>query len=323
MAVSRDKTGSRGASSSAAKSVRPPRGEAEQLPGPEEAAAAFASALTPEMERPRSFLGALRNSPPQLIHLEGGETDQRVALALWWAAMLNCENRNEEQGGDPCLVCPTCLRTGVDMNPDVLRLDGRAGAIRIDDVRALRPLLGEPPRFGRMRVVVMLEAQALGVEAANSLLKSLEDPCPGTCFLFTAPQRERLLPTLVSRGWVVTLPWPDPSRPLVGEARDWALALAEFADSGQGWFAKTSVKGSLDAALAQEVVLAGQKALADSLAGRPGSPLARVLSSLSEELLPAADELFSRCQEALQAQVNPALVLDHMATRLHLLVHGR
>lgn len=183
----------------------------EALPSREEAVAAFSSALAPGLERARSRLSALADRPPQLLHVEGGELNERVGLALWWAALLNCTN-TEEAGAlqpEPCLACSACLRIGAGLFADLVILDGREGNIKIDQVRELRPLLGEAPRFGRKRVVVVLEAQALGVEAANSLLKSLEEPCPDSCFLFTMPQRERLLPTLVSRGWVLTLPWPE------------------------------------------------------------------------------------------------------------------
>jgi DNA polymerase-3 subunit delta' len=200
-------------------------------------------------------------------------------------------------------------------------LDGRLGSITIDEVRALRPLLGEQPRFARKRVILLAEAQALGIEAANSLLKSLEEPCIGTCFVFTVPQRERLLPTLVSRGWVLTLPWPVSGTDVPEEFREWEQALASFLEHGTGWFEKSSVKGGIDAAGAQQVVLLGQKALAAALAQREGGKLALLFSRLKPELLAGMDALFAQCQEMLQAQVNPALVLDGMASRLYLLSH--
>lgn len=301
----------------------------EVLPSREEAVTAFSSALVPNLQRVRARLATLADHPPQLLHVEGGELSERAGLALWWAALLNCENVSQCGSKDgkgevgPCLACPSCLRIGAGLFADLVVLDGREGSIKIDQVRELRPLLGEAPRFGRKRVVVVLEAQSLGIEAANSLLKSLEEPCPDSCFLFTMPQRERLLPTLVSRGWVLTLPWPDPSRPLPDPVRDWALSLAEFVGSGRGWFERTSVKGALDVALAQRIVLAGQKALAERLTGRENSGLGRILGRLPDRLVPAADELFAQCQEALQAQVNPALVMDRMATELYLLTHER
>lgn len=301
----------------------------EVLPSREEAVTAFSSALVPNLQRVRERVATLAERPPQLLHVEGGELNERVGLALWWAALLNCENVGQCGPKDgsaevgPCLACPSCLRIGAGLFADLVVLDGREGSIKIDQVRELRPLLGEAPRFGRKRVVIVLEAQSLGIEAANSLLKSLEEPCPDSCFLFTMPQRERLLPTLVSRGWVLTLPWPDPSRPLPDPVRDWALSLAEFVGSGRGWFERTSVKGALDAALAQSIVLAGQKALAERLTGRENSGLGRILGHLPDRLVPATDELFAQCQEALQAQVNPALVMDRMATELYLLTHER
>ena len=303
------------------KNVRAPARKAETgdvLPGPDQARAAFEPALAPDLERPRAFLKTMRNDPPQLLHLEGGEASSRVALALWWAALLNCE-RNEDE---PCLACSSCLRLGAAMHPDLFLLDGRAASIRIDEVRALRPVLGERPHFGRRRVIVLAEAQALGVEAANSLLKVLEDPSPDTCFVFTAPQRERLLPTLVSRGWVITLPWPPAGRPLSEDMQFWEQALARFASEGRGWFDLTQARSALDAAPAQQITLVGQKALADCLAGRSAGPLSALMRPLPEQLLLELSDLFVECQDALQFQVNPLLALDAMAAGLYRIVHA-
>ncbi len=304
-------------SAQSAQSAKDAREAADAMPSPEEAVAAFAPARSPLLERPRNMLREWSARPPQLIHLEGGENAERVALALWWAALLNCE------AGAPCLACPSCLRIGAGLAPDLIVLDGRQGSIKIDDVRALRPLLGEPPRFGRSRVIVMAEAQALGVEAANSLLKALEDPCRDTCFVFTVPQRERLLPTLVSRGWVVTLPWPDPGRDMPQAVREWEEALAAFLSTGKGWFEHTSVKGAVDAHMAQQVVLAAQKALAAALGGRAAGPLARLWQGRDSQFLTSADDVLARCHEALQAQVNPAYVLDCLASWLHTLLRAQ
>ncbi len=299
----------------------------EQLPGIEEARAVFSPALHPALERPRAMLRALAFQPPQLLHLEGGETEDRVALALWWAALLNCDDPEgmepKASAMGPCLSCLSCLRLGANMHPDLILLDGRSGSIKIDEVRGLRPVLGEKPHFARRRVIIAAEAQSLGIEAANSLLKVLEDPCPDTCFVFTAPQRERLLPTLVSRGWVITLPWPEAGRPLSEEFRFWEQALGHFVSEGRGWLDLSSARNGVDAAKAQQIVLVGQKALADCLAGREGGSLTSVFRRLPESALMQADEIFVECQDQLQALVNPLLVLDSMAARLYALAHSR
>lgn len=176
----------------------------EQLPTREEAEAAFALALDARQERVRAALNKLASDPPQVLILEGGSVAERFSVALWHAARLNCP-----EGRPPCLHCPACLQIGANLFHDLYVLDGREGSIKIETVRELRTILGEAPRGDGKRVVILAEAQSLGVEAANALLKSLEEPRPGVCFLLLAPQRERLLPTLVSRGWVVTLAWPE------------------------------------------------------------------------------------------------------------------
>ncbi|MFQ6994408.1 hypothetical protein [Bilophila wadsworthia] len=163
----------------------------EQLPTREEAEAAFALALDARQERVRAALNKLASDPPQVLILEGGSVAERFSVALWHAARLNCP-----EGRPPCLHCPACLQIGANLFHDLYVLDGREGSIKIETVRELRTILGEAPRGDGKRVVILAEAQSLGVEAANALLKSLEEPRPGVCFLLLAPQRERLLPTL-------------------------------------------------------------------------------------------------------------------------------
>jgi DNA polymerase-3 subunit delta' len=172
--------------------------------------------------------------------------------------------------------------------------------------------------------VILAEAQSLSIAAANSLLKTLEAPRPGHCFMLLATPRERLFPTLVSRSFVLTLAWPDPGDPaLPAELGDedpaqWAEALAGFYRTGRGWFARTSAKGRVTRLLADHVLLACARALAEALAGRPGSGLGRYLAELPD---PGGvrffDVLLAECQEALVAQVNPALVLEWLATRMY------
>ncbi|MFQ8736457.1 MAG: DNA polymerase III subunit delta [Bilophila wadsworthia] len=169
-----------------------------------------------------------RSDPPQVLILEGGSVAERFSVALWHAARLNCP-----EGRPPCLHCPACLQIGANLFHDLYVLDGREGSIKIETVRELRTILGEAPRGDGKRVVILAEAQSLGVEAANALLKSLEEPRPGVCFLLLAPQRGASLPTLVSRGWVVR--WRGGAgTPSTPELFQWEEALAEFGPPGRG-----------------------------------------------------------------------------------------
>ena len=304
---------------------------AEAPPAPQDPREAVAPLLAPRHQRTVGHLHALAASPPQVVLAEGGTAPERMALALYWAALLNCEASDgtpgdASAGARPCLSCPSCLRMAGGGHRDLIVLDGNKpsaeeGSFSIENVRALRGLLGEPPREGRRRVVVLVDAHTR-VEAANGLLKSLEEPRPTTCFVLLAPQRERLLPTLVSRSFVLTLAWPTDATPPPPAVRDWLDALVEFIQTGGGWMERTSRKGDLDAPLAAAVVLHCQRALSDVLAGRAADPLGRLLAERMDlARLRRCDEALAAAQEALSlspSPVNPALVMDWLATRMFL-----
>jgi DNA polymerase-3 subunit delta' len=101
---------------------------------------------------------------------------------------------------DACGKCRACDRIARGVHVDVFMLepDERA-AIKIDVVREVLSKTGFRPFEGRLRVVLIREADALGPEAQNSLLKSLEEPPPGTMFILTTSVPGLLLPTVRSR----------------------------------------------------------------------------------------------------------------------------
>ena len=289
--------------------MRPP----EALPSREDAAAALAPALHGRHARIRAAMIRLRQEPPQVLLLEGGLAPERFGMALWYAALLNCA------ACPPCLACPVCLQIGAELYTDLHIIDGRDSSIKIETIRELRALIGEAPRGGGRRVVVLAEAQALSQQAANALLKSLEEPRPGTVFLLLVPQRDRLLPTLVSRGWTLTLAWPDVAAPLPENMRVWNDAMGRFLLHGKGWFEITGAKGAVDTQTARQVVLTFQKALAATDAGRNAGELGLTLENLPPAARFAMRAALANAQESLDFMVSPALVLDWLATRLFLL----
>ncbi|GAB6177184.1 DNA polymerase III subunit delta' [Desulfobaculum senezii] len=274
---------------------------------------------TAQHSRIQDVLTRLVDTQPQVLLLEGGTVDERMDMAMHWARLNNCATRTA------CGHCPACVQIEQGVHVDIKLLDGREGKIKIDDVRELKPLFGQPPRGDGKRVVILAEAQELIVAAANALLKSLEEPCPGTLFVLLAPQRERLLPTLVSRSWVLTLPWPHGGG-LDGEAADWLRALGQFAQSGTGWFAKTGAKGAVTRDIALKVVLACRKDLTAILAGRSPSPMgAQLAARLDLGRLKKFDLTLAHAEDALSlpTAVNPAMVLDWLATRTYRLLRER
>ncbi|EGJ48759.1 DNA polymerase III, delta prime subunit [Desulfocurvibacter africanus] len=293
-------------------------------------------------ERVRAFLDRLGATPPQVLLLEGGHDPEREALALYWACLLNCARSLACKSDqpvqtallapagqpkvEPCGACPECVQILEQVHRDLVFIDGRTESIKIDMVRELRSLMGEPPRGQGKRVIVLFEAQALQPEAANFLLKSMEEPRPGNVFVLTAPQRERLLPTLVSRSFVLTLAWPEvwEAEPVVGEgenASEWAGAMGEFWRTGRGWFERASDKGRLDAPLAARVLVECQRALAGALSGR--EEFGQSLRGLGPESLRRLDAALDMAQECLEYRVNPALTLDWLAVTGFSLTRGQ
>ena len=238
------------------------------------------------------------------------------------------ESGNRAEAG-PCLACPSCIRMISHLHRDCFFLDGTAGSIKIDDVRSMRGVLGEPPREARRRVVLFREAQSLGEAAANSLLKSFEEPRPGTSFVLLVPQRERLLSTLVSRGMVLTLPWPRAEDALAREAlAPWEAALCSFLRTGRDFFERSGSRGAVDASLAHSLANLCRRAMVNCIrARRDGTPLGEGLEGLLARLPDARmrmlDEALAECQDSLIYGVNPTLVVEWLATRMYFLVPRR
>ena len=81
--------------------------------------------------------------------------------------------------------------------------------IKIEQIRALADFMNISTHRQGLRVVVLYPAEALNTPASNALLKTLEEPPPGTVFLLSSNSLERLLPTILSRCRKFALPMPD------------------------------------------------------------------------------------------------------------------
>ncbi len=127
--------------------------------------------------------------------LVGPQHVGKGTLAINLAQALNCDGSEA-----PCGECRSCQRIREGKHADVtpIGLDSRT-EISIDDIRGLQRLANLPPYEGKCKVFVIDEAEYLSTEAANSLLKILEEPPPRVVWLLLAAEEERLLPTIISR----------------------------------------------------------------------------------------------------------------------------
>jgi DNA polymerase-3 subunit delta' len=144
-----------------------------------------------------------RESLPPTLLFAGPPGVGKWAVAMATAQALNCQDPVRSVGGlpiDACGKCRSCGRVARGVHVDVIALSpDDKGAIKIDFVREMLGSTGFRPFEGKRRVVAIREADALTEESQNALLKSLEEPSPGTMFLLTTAVPGALLPTVRSR----------------------------------------------------------------------------------------------------------------------------
>ncbi|HEX2696228.1 MAG TPA: DNA polymerase III subunit delta', partial [Anaerolineales bacterium] len=123
----------------------------------------------------------------------------RRTLALRFAQALNCTQPKEP--GIPCGTCRDCKQTEAMQHPDltIVQADSQGGILKVDQVREARRALTFKPYQSKYRVALFLRFQEANDNAANALLKTLEEAPSYAVLMLTADSPEALLPTIVSR----------------------------------------------------------------------------------------------------------------------------
>lgn len=283
------------------------------LPTQEDAVTSYKLALSSKQQSTRNLLETIVLHPPQVLIFEGSSMNERLSMALWWSALLNCQKKT------PCLTCPTCLQIGAHLFYDLFLLKGNEDGIKIDDIRKVRSTIAEPPHGNGKKVVLFVEAQYMRIEASNALLKSFEEPHPEVCFILLVPQREQLLSTIISRAWTITLPW-NASNTLSTEidGTQWEEKIATFISTGKDWFNQTSDKHLIDPTLVRQLIVSIRKALINALTKQNKNVLSDCLAILPEAGILHIQDLLIQTEEALSLMVNPSLVLHRLVTQMFL-----
>jgi len=152
-----------------------------------------------------------------LFHGPAGTGKNRFARLL--ARSLLCEQADE--AGLPCGACRACTLQDAGNHPDlreVMPLEDKQH-IGVDQVRAIAEYLALKPQYGEVQCVLITPAECLNENAANSLLKTLEEPTPGACLILVTARPALLAATIRSRCQKFAFPVPP-----VDQALPWLEA---------------------------------------------------------------------------------------------------
>jgi DNA polymerase-3 subunit delta' len=239
---------------------------------------------------------------PHAYLFEGPPGVGKRGTALGLAMALNCA----QAPGEGCGACETCRRIESGLHPDVPTFAPDGTQILIEQAKAIVALAQSRPHEAEARVIVVDQADALNPSAANSLLKTLEEPAARNHIVLCTSAPDRLLPTIRSRSQrvrfrpltedallrIATLRGIDPAQARVAVALADGSAsrmiAAAGADDGAAWEAIALLADAVAApgmspALDAAVTLAGDKENKEAL-----PPLVALLARLYRDALVSA-----------------------------------
>ncbi len=135
---------------------------------------------------------------PQTFLFVGPQGVGKKLSAIGMAQALLCEKKTTA-----CGECSSCLRVEHLHHESLLLVEPEKNIIKIEQAREVLNFLSLKSLSPR-RVIIFDHAEALNPQAANSLLKALEEPSPDTYFFLIAPSSSHVLPTIRSRSQIIT-----------------------------------------------------------------------------------------------------------------------
>jgi DNA polymerase-3 subunit delta' len=197
----------------------------------------------------------------------GPEGSGQVETAQYFAKSILCTGEGER----PCGVCSQCRRVDSGNHPDLIVVEPDGNAIKIAQVRDLQKAFSRKAMENATKVYIVHHADKMTVEAANALLKFLEEPTTPVVAILLADSKSKLLPTVISRCMLIAF-----ERRPVGQVEE--LLTAEGMSPARAKFL-AHLKQSYGAAkefASQErfaEILSLMVQLSEELATRRGNPL--------------------------------------------------
>ena len=207
---------------------------------------------------------------PHALFLHGNQGLGKADFAFSLANGLLCKQPADDK--QACGHCQACQLLAAKTHPDLHYLRPRAAenstskkpalSIRIDDVRTLCEKLNQTSQYSGYRVAIIEQADQLTLSAANSLLKTLEEPGRDVLIILTSARSHRLPVTIRSRCQLLRFTVPDEA-----ESLPWLKKNQQGTDAGEEQLrqALSYASGSPLAALDNLHTMEQQQLLAEAM----------------------------------------------------------
>lgn len=121
----------------------------------------------------------------------------KETVAAYFANLILCEQRMT--GTAPCGECTACRKIKNGNHPDLQVVRPAGGQMKIDQIREIQQQIIYQPLEGPRKVYILTNTERMNEYAANSLLKTLEEPPASSTLILLTENLEVILPTIRSR----------------------------------------------------------------------------------------------------------------------------
>jgi len=160
---------------------------------------------------------------PHALLIQGAPGSGKTTFSYLIAKQFLCSSTESLEA---CNECRSCQQFDAGTHPDfkLITLEEKAKQIKIDQIRNTIDFIQQTAQYNDGKVTLIQPAEAMNANAANALLKSLEEPAPDNLIILQTDTPSRLLPTVRSRCLALSFSLPD-----TAIAHEWLAASLDTA----------------------------------------------------------------------------------------------
>lgn len=162
----------------------------------------------------QSLQHLIRKRLPHAILFSGPSSIGKLEFCLTYIQRMNCTQPTQDNNA--CGTCSDCHLFNARTHPDVrmINVEEPVDMIKVDDIREVNKFMSLSRQRGTYKVVCINQAELMNINAANALLKTLEEPPPNSILFLISHRANSLLATVKSRCQIWKFSIPDKIRAL-------------------------------------------------------------------------------------------------------------